>query len=122
MHRGLIAGSTQDAEAWTDERCFIRELLNDSRAPESSLAVSRVEPGVSTQWHRLSVAEYYIVREGEGRMELGNDAPFRIGPGDSVAIPAGTPQRVTCCSDAPLIFYCLCTPRFTPDCYEALGD
>ena len=122
MHRGLIAGSSQDAEAWTDERCFIRELLNDSRAPESSLAISRVEPGVSTQWHRLSGAECYIVSEGEGEMELGNDAPFCIRPGDSVAIPAGTAQRGTNCGNAALVFYCLCVPRFTPECYESLED
>lgn len=122
MHKGLIAGSTQDAETWTDERCFIRELLNDSRVPESSLAVTRVEPGISTQWHRLSVAEWYIVREGEGRMELGKDAPFRIRTGDTVAIPAGTPQRVTNSGNAALVFYCLCVPRFSPACYESLED
>ena len=122
MHRGLIADGSQDGEAWTGERCYIRELLNDARAPENSLAISRVEPGVSTQWHRLSVAEYYVVIEGEGDMELGNDAPFRIGPGDSVAIPPGTPQRVTNCGGTALVFYCLCAPRFTPSCYEALGD
>ena len=122
MHKGLITGSSQDTEAWTDERCFIRELLNDAQAPESSLAISRVDPGVTTQWHRLSVNEYYIVRQGEGEMELGEDAPFRIGPGDSVAIPAGTAQRVTNCGAAALVFYCLCMPRFTPACYETLGD
>lgn len=120
MNKSLINDSGADEEVWTSERCYIRELMNDPRVPESSLAETRVEPGVTTQWHRLSVAEWYVVTRGEGIMELGDDEPFRVVAGDAVAIPAGTPQRISNRGDSALVFYCLCLPRFTPDCYTAL--
>ena len=82
-------------EVWSEERCYITELLNDPAHPEVSLARCRVEPGVTTQLHRLAVVEWYVVSDGQGRMELGQDPPFLIAPGDVVRIPAGTPQRVT---------------------------
>lgn len=107
-------------EVWTAERCYITELLNDAATPEVSLARCRVEPGVTTQWHRLSVAEWYVLEEGSGRMELGGAAPRHVGPGDVVAIPAGTAQRITNIGAADLVFQCVCLPRFTPSCYEAL--
>ena len=44
----------------------------------------------------------------------------RISPGDVVVIPAGIAQQVTNNGRSDLIFYCICTPRFTPDCYESL--
>ena len=45
------------SEFWTPERCFIQEILNDSSHPNSSLAVARVPPGVTTQLHRLNGTE-----------------------------------------------------------------
>ena len=107
-------------EVWTEERCFITELLNDPATPAVSLARCRVEPGVTTQLHRLAVDEWYIVESGRGRVEVGAGAPREIGPGDIVAIPAGTPQRVTSLGEADLVFQCLCLPRFTPAGYESL--
>jgi len=109
-------------EIYTRERCFITELMNHPSAPDASLALCRVEPGVTTELHRLSVREWYIVRTGAGMMELGGGAPFDIGPGDCVAIAAGQAQRVTNTGDSDLIFECLCLPRFTPACYEPLED
>ena len=37
-----------------------------------------------------------------------------------VVIPAGVPQRITNNRDEDVVFYCICTPRFRPDGYEAL--
>ena len=45
------------SEFWTPERCFIQEILNDPSHPNSSLAVARVPPGVTTQLHRLNGTE-----------------------------------------------------------------
>ena len=53
-------------------------------------------------------------------MEVGTEAPFEIGFGDVVYIPAGVSQRVTNIGDEKLIFDCICLPRFTPECYENL--
>ena len=43
-------------------------------------------------------------------------------PGDVVLIPSGVRQRVTNIGDEDLVFLCVCTPRFFPECYEALGE
>jgi mannose-6-phosphate isomerase-like protein (cupin superfamily) len=104
----------------TREHCFVRELVNHPSVPAASVAECRVEPGVVTELHRLSVAEWYLVRQGAGLMEVAGDAPFEVGPGDVVAVPAGASQRIRNNGSDDLVFDCLCVPRFTPDCYEAL--
>ena len=107
-------------EVWTSERCYISEIINDDAWPSFSLARCRVEPGLTTQLHALSVLEFYVVERGRGLMRVGDDAPFDIGPGDTVAIAQHTPQNVTNTGDTDLVFFCLCTPRFLPDCYTSL--
>ena len=116
----LIHTKDTPEETWTVERCYIRELLNDDRVPEVSLAECRVEPGVTTELHRLTVAEWYLIQAGNGLMELGDSAPFPVTAGDVVAIPPQTPQRITNTGAGDLRFACLCLPRFRPECYEAL--
>ena len=107
-------------EQWTSERCFITELVNDARWPEVSLARCRVEPGVTTQLHSLSVHEVYVIEKGNGRMSVGESAPFTIGPGDTVSISKHTPQCVENIGDGDLVFLCVCTPRFSLKCYTSL--
>ena len=109
-----------DEETWTQEGCYITELCNASDIPDTSLALARVKPGVTTQLHLLEgTAEVYVVIEGTGEMEVGEDR-FRVSAGDKVMIPAGVPQRITATGEEDLRFYCLCTPRFLPACYVAL--
>lgn len=119
MSEALLPAPTGE-EVLTSERCHISELLNHSRVADFSLARCRVEPGVSTQLHRLSVREYYVIASGEGLMEVANDAPFRVQAGDSVEIPAHAAQRIQNVGSEDLVFQCICLPRFTPDCYESL--
>lgn len=107
------------AEYWTDERCYITELCNTELLPDASLAIARVEADVTTQLHALrKVTETYIVIEGSGLLEV-DGSTMQIGPGDQVVIPAGSSQRIAA-ADTGIRFYCLCTPRFTPDAYENL--
>lgn len=120
MSDALIPGAAGPDEVWTRERCYIRELLNDPRAPDVSLAECRVGPGVTTELHRLSVAEWYLIRAGTGLVQVGDDAPFAVTVGDTVSIPAGAAQRISNRSDDDLLFLCLCVPRFEAACYEAL--
>ncbi len=102
------------------ERCHILEVW---QVPDDSLSIARVrvEPGVTTQWHALEgVTERYIIGEGRGRMEVGELPPADVGPGDVVFIPAGVRQRIANLGPGELIFYCVCTPRFHPECYRPL--
>lgn len=116
----MLIRQDEPTEIFTSERCHIRELMNDARIPETSLAECRVEPGVTTQLHRLSVAEWYVIQQGEGLMQVGDEPPYRVTPGDVVAIPPNTSQRITNAGPVDLKFLCLCRPAFTPSCYEAL--
>jgi mannose-6-phosphate isomerase-like protein (cupin superfamily) len=107
-------------EFWIRERCFIQEISNTPDVPAFSLAMTRVEPGVTTELHSLSVDEWYILSAGSGMMEVGDDDAVEVGPGDIVEIPAGTAQRITNHGDIDLVFTCVCLPRFSPDCYQSL--
>jgi len=102
------------------ERCHIVETWR-SQDDSMSIARARVEPGVTTAWHALDgVTERYVIASGSGRMEVGDLPATDVGPDDTVFIPAGVRQRITNTSAVDLIFYCICTPPFTPECYCAL--
>ena len=108
------------SERVSPERCFILESWNDESDPAVSISRARVPPGVTTQLHSLDVDERYVIVSGQGEMEVG-DAPSRgVEPGDVVVIPAGTPQRITNAGEEDLVFYCVCSPRFRSEGYEAL--
>ena len=107
------------AEYYTDERCDILELSNAPDDPDASIARARVAPGVTTRWHRLKgTTERYVILEGEGRVEVGDEPAARVGPGDVVLIPPMCRQRITNVGKTDLLFLAVCTPRFRPECYE----
>lgn len=108
------------AEFWTDERCYITELLNSPLHPEVSIARTRVEPGVTTQLHSLSVSEWYLIESGEGLMSIAGGAPAKVTEGAVVAIPKHTSQQIENCGVIDLVFLCVCAPRFLQDCYTSL--
>ena len=107
-------------EVWTSERCYITELLNSDDQPEVSLARTRVKPGVTTQLHRLSVFEWYVIEAGHGLMRVGDESPFAVATGDAVAIPKNSPQQVTNSGQEDLVFLCVCAPKFSQECYTSL--
>lgn len=105
----------------TSERCSILELINHEQDPAMSLARARVAVGVTTAWHYLTgVVERYVILQGRGRVELGDSPPEIVEAGDAVSIPAGVRQRIENVGDCDLLFYAICTPRFTPECYVHL--
>ncbi len=106
-------------EYYTSERCYITELSNSPDDPEASIVRARVEPGVTTQWHRLKgTFERYYILSGRGRVEVDKRPPQEVTAGDIVLIPPMTPQRITNIGPKDLIFLAICTPRFTIDVYE----
>ena len=101
------------------EGCFITEWWNAPADVEVSVARARVEPGVTTRWHRLrGITERYVILEGRGRVEVGDGPPADVGPGAGVLVPPGVRQRITNTDNTDLIFLAVCTPRFTPAGYE----
>lgn len=109
------------AEYATPEDCRILESWNDASDAAASIARARVAPGVTTRPHRLKgVIERYLIVEGRGRVKI-DGREQEVGPGDVVVIPAGISQQVTNTGAADLVFYCICTPRFTAQYYEDLG-
>jgi mannose-6-phosphate isomerase-like protein (cupin superfamily) len=108
-------------EYYTTEKCYITELSNSTDDPEVSIARARVEPGVTTSWHRLktTVERYYII-SGKGRVEIGQLPRREVNAGDIVIIPPECRQRITNIGSEELIFLAICTPRFSNDVYEDL--
>ncbi len=107
-------------EVWTTERCYITELLNHAGSPEVSIARTRVEPGVITQLHSLDVNEWYVIESGQGLMTVGEQPPYPVAAGDCVEIRQSVAQRIHNDGEQDLIFLCVCTPRFTLECYTSL--
>ena len=110
-------------EFYTPEKCHIIELSNTPNDPDLSIARARVEPGVTTRWHRLrnTGERYYIIR-GRGRGEIGELPAQEVNPGDVVIIPPMCRQRIANTGTEDLVFLAICTPRFSPEVYEDLEE
>ena len=109
------------SEFYTSEKCYITELSNTPDDPDVSIAQARVEPGVTTCWHRLKgVVERYYILKGKGIMEVGDLPPQEVEVGDVVIIPAMCRQRIKNIGQDDLVFLAICSPRFIDDVYEDL--
>ena len=111
-----IVRANQPHEYLTPERCYIAENHSD---PTVSIARATIKPGITTKAHHLKdgVQEIYIITSGKGIVKIGNLDPAEVTVGDVVVIPPLTSQKVTNMGSTDLIFYCVCTPRFTETCY-----
>jgi mannose-6-phosphate isomerase-like protein (cupin superfamily) len=110
-------------ERYIEEGCYIRELSNSSEDEALSIAEARLEPGMTTRWHRLQhTTERYVILHGQGRVELGKSLVQDVGPGDVVLIPALCDQRITNTGDDDLLFLAICTPRFQQCNYQDTED
>ncbi|MDH3354632.1 MAG: cupin domain-containing protein [Chromatiales bacterium] len=119
----FIQHNDGQAEYFFKEGCYITELLNSSDDPAISVAKARVEPGQTTRWHRLKeTAEHYLIVEGSGLAEVGDEPAREVIAEDVVVIPAGIRQRITNTGSDDLIFLAICTPRFVPDNYIDCGE
>ena len=102
-------------EHLTPEHCYIAENYSDK---DVSIAVATVKPGVTTRAHHLKgIQEIYIITAGEGKVAFSSLEPTIVSAGDVIVIPAGASQKITNTGKTDLIFYCVCTPRFTEACY-----
>jgi mannose-6-phosphate isomerase-like protein (cupin superfamily) len=108
-------------EYWFEEGCFITELSNTPDDPAVSIARARVPRYGTTRWHRVeATAERYVILEGKGRVEVGDEPPREVSAGDIVLIPPSIRQRIANIGDTDLIFLAICTPRFVREAYREL--
>jgi [ribosomal protein S5]-alanine N-acetyltransferase len=110
---------TDPTEFLTEENCLITECWNTPADEEVSVARVRVKPGITTRFHMLGgTCERYIIIEGEGLAEIGEEMAAPVSKGDVVVIPTGTRQRITNTGGKDLAFLAVCTPRFVPENYR----
>lgn len=116
-----VTEAAEVTERYTEERCFIRELSNSDSNEELSIALARVEPGITTAWHKLEKThERYLIIDGEALVELEagpTNLAKQVTRGDLIEIPEGCRQRIRNTGDKDLLFYAVCTPRFVPSAY-----
>lgn len=107
-------------ENLTPERCYIYENCGVSTGDHQiSIAHARVEPDVVTKAHHLEgVQEIYLITQGKGIVHVGKMDPIEVRKGDVITIPPGTLQKIANNGKSDLIFYCICTPSFTQECYR----
>lgn len=109
----VIKKTFEAEETFTEELCHITELSNSSDDAEVSIAKARVEPGVTTRWHRLvDTTERYVILEGSGRVEVGELQAEDVSAGDVIIIPPMCRQRITNTGEGDLVFFAICSPRF----------
>ena len=109
--------SRDDAEAFTTlDGSVIRVLLDAARgARNQSLAEATLDAGGSTKRHRHPrTEELYVLLEGTGELEVDGETR-RVGPGDAILIPPGTPHQITASTERPLRFLCCCAPPYSDD-------
>jgi mannose-6-phosphate isomerase-like protein (cupin superfamily) len=110
-----IVKATTPHEYLTPEHCFIAENYSNK---DVSIARATVKPGVTTLAHHLiGIQEIYLITSGQGKVTIGDLEPTDVGIGDVVIIPPQTSQKITNTGKTDLVFYCICTPRFTEACY-----
>lgn len=108
-----------EEEFYTAEKCYITELSNSENDPAASIARARVEPGVTTRWHRLkNTTERYCIISGQGQVEIGQLPAQQVSAGDTVLIPPMCRQRISNTGSEDLIFLAICTPRYSKAAYE----
>ena len=99
----------------TPEQVIMGSVAMSTEGLNQSLAEATLRVGQSTRTHYHPKAEeiYYILR-GEGRMKIGEEER-RVGPGDAIAIPAGTLHQIRHQGQEELVFLCCCAPGYEPD-------
>ena len=110
-----VVNRNQGAAFITKDGSEIRSILDrtNSTARNQSLAEATLPTEAATEIHLHPTTEeiYYVLR-GIGQMTLGMERQ-RVGPGDGVLIPPGTPHTIENVGREPLVFLCCCAPPYS---------
>jgi len=108
-------------EYYSDEGCFITEIMNTPEHSTLSIAQARVEAGVETEIHALKeTAEMYYILSGRGYATVGEESRV-VGKGDCVFINKDETQKIKNIGTEDLVFICICQPRFEQANYVQLS-
>ena len=112
--------TSESQEYFFDEGCHILEIYNDPKQTELSIARARVQAKKETCLHALSsTIERYIILSGEGIATI-NNKQYEVKANDVLVIDEGVAQKIRNTKNEDLIFLVVCSPRFTPECYQEL--
>ena len=99
----------------TKDGSEIREIMSpgNSRLERQSLAEATLPAGSATTEHyHDGIEEIYYFLSGKGRMRVDGNT-LDVGPGDAVALLPGIPHKTWNTGQDPLVFLCVCVPRYT---------
>ncbi|MDR2970944.1 MAG: hypothetical protein LBU83_03310 [Bacteroidales bacterium] len=60
---------------------------------------------------------FFVTTIGTGIINIKTLEPTEVTVGDVIVIPEGISQRIKNVGNCDLVFYCICTPRFTQEQY-----
>ena len=94
-------------------------ILNNEDFKSFSVARSRVEPGITTEVHKLiDTDEVYYILSGKGEMEVDGELMGVVVANDLIFIPKNSKQRIKNTAYNDLLFLCICSPRFDGRNYQ----
>jgi mannose-6-phosphate isomerase-like protein (cupin superfamily) len=113
----------------TKDGSIIRELMHPGKhggashnVKNQSLAEATVPVGETTVLHKHGLTEeLYHITSGQGLMTL-DDKQFAVTVGDTICIPPGTAHCIKNTGSNKLIIMCCCSPPYSHEDTELLGE
>lgn len=93
---------------------ILRELLHPDKADvrlRYSLAHAVVQPGQTSDRHKLKTSEVYYILEGEGMMHI-DDESAQVFPAQAIYIPPNSTQYIKNIGQNDLKFLCIVDPAW----------
>lgn len=116
----ILFSTDLNKEYYSDEGCFITEIMNLSDINHISLAQARVKVGEHTETHLLkNTEELYYITQGMGTATIDSQT-FNVRKGDCLRIKAHQKQAIQNTGVEDLVFLCICLPRFEQDNYISI--
>ena len=120
----LIANASAAPATTTESGTELRVLLDTTEKGRGrmSLAVESFRPRQHTlpHWHS-DVEEIYYVVQGQGRMEIGDEAR-QVHCGDAILIPVGEAHCLHNIGEDDLILLCAVSPPWYPGDHHSVEE